>query len=401
MKHFHAILMCSVSVGLMLSACENKETPKTAVSDAAIQTEPEATAPRRLPPPPGEPGPVLIRIQDLFPTQIFAFSAGLEHIALAMQSDARDPSLCPDTGFNYCFHGIGVIAPRRNPNQPKSIKLYESDTQSGSRIDDVAAVQNKFIFALNEGQYVGDTPIVKLVVVNENAESEREITLSAPDIHISQVTLNTLDDERILVCKAIEPIQGAPGIICEKLDPVSGKSSPAATIQTHLPVRSFNVSVSGEHILAVWIEANYANAAFLNEPLNKLELGLATVQKPHIAAGLDDFAVVWQSDDAQTHVDRIPIGDSLKSFERQSLILNGLEYRSIGGLNAVSEGYLFAFRHQNTQQMALIALDFKSWNLVSNSNSWRMLSDFASLDIQEAHTGKMIWQTAESLIGIQ
>ncbi|MBO5753735.1 MAG: hypothetical protein J6S69_08625, partial [Proteobacteria bacterium] len=64
---------------------------------------------------------------------------------------------------------------------------------------------------------------------------------------------------------------------------------------------------------------------------------------------------------------------------------------------ATSKGYVFAFRHQNTQQMAIIAPDFERWDLIDNSTKWRMLSDYASLDIQEAHTGKVIWQTVESL----
>ncbi len=370
-------------------------------SDIAVTAEPENAAPRKLPAPPGEQGPILIRLTDNFPTQIFASAASESHIAIALQSDVRDISLCTETELPICFQGMGVVVQRLNPNQPKAVKLYESDTQSGNRIDDVATDGKNFVFALSEGKYVGDTPVAKLVIVDENAAITRDIVLSAPDIHISRISLNTLNDGRILVCKAYERIPGPPGLICEKLDISTGKTSPAATIQTQSPIRNFDISIHDEHILAAWIESGYAYAAFLDTPNDKLELGLATAVKPRIAAGLDDFAVIWQSDDAQTHVDKIPVSGAIKSIQRHSMLLSGLDYRSIGGIVAVSEGYLFAFRHQNTQQMALISTDFKTWNLLNNSNSWRMLSDYASLDIQEAHSGKILWQTAESIVGIQ
>lgn len=403
MMRFNAFLLSSFAIAFLASACDSKDSPKPATTDAANQAEDNAQSQvqRKLPAPPGEPGPVLIRMTNSFPTQIFAVAATENHVAFAMQSDVRDVSLCTETELPVCFHGSVLISQRRNPNQPKLVKLYESDTQSGSRMDDAAAAGNKFVIAISEGRYVGDTPVSKLVIVDENAVKEREIILSAPDIQISHISLNPLEDGRVLVCKSFEPIQGNPGLICEKLDPSTGKLTPVATIQTKNPIRSFEIALSEERILAAWIESGIAQTAFLNAPDEKLELGVATALKPHLAAGLNNFAIVWQSDDAQTHVDKLPIDKSIKSIERQTMTLNGLDYRSINGLAAVSEGYLFAFRHQNTQQMALISTDFKSWNLLSNSNNWRMISDYAVIDIQEAHTGKIVWQTAESIVGLQ
>ena len=401
--HLRIILLVIAVFGILLLSCSSKEKPKASTADtvetseAASKTEP----PKRLAPPPGEPGPILLQMGSSFPTQIFAVSATKNTLALGIQSDARDISLCPETELPFCFIGNAVIAPRMNPNETKIVKLYESDTQSGNRIDDVAATSSGFVFALNEGRYVGDAPVARLVIMDESGTIKNNLTISAPDLHISSTSLSALDGEKVLVCKANEPAQGRPGIICENLDTSTGKSTPVVTFQTEYPVRELETAVSGETALIVWIENGHAHAAFSDHPNDILDLGLSTALKPHVAAGLNDFAIAWQSDDAQTHIDRIPYSAVMKSLERQSLILNGLDYRTIGGLVAISEGYLLSFRHQNTQQMAIVPVNFKTWHLINNSNHWRMLSDYGVLDIQDAHSGKMIWQTGESLIAVQ
>ena len=70
----------------------------------------------------------------------------------------------------------------------------------------------------------------------------------------------------------------------------------------------------------------------------------------------------------------------------------------MGALVAVSRVYAFAFRHQNTQQIAIVDADLKSWYLADNSTQWRMFSQYGALDIDNAHNGKFVWQTVESLI---
>ena len=401
--HLRIILLSIAVFGILLFSWSSKDRPKAATTDTVDESESafKAEVPKRLAPPPGDPGPILIQMGSSFPTQIFAASATENTLALGIQSDARDISLCPETELPFCFVGNAVITQRMNPNESKIVKLYESDTQSGNRIDDVAAMASGFVFALNEGRYVGDTAVSRLVIVDNTATIKNNLTISAPDLHISSTSLSALDGERVLVCKACEPTQGRPGIICESLDTSTGKSTPVVTLQTEYPVRELETAVSGETALIVWIENGHAHAAFSDHPNDVLDLGLSTALKPHVAAGLNDFAVAWQSDDAQTHVDRIPYSAVMKSLERQSLILNGLDYRTIGGLIAISEGFLFSFRHQNTQQMAIVPVDFNSWHLLNNSNHWRMLSDYGVLDIQDAHSGKMVWQTGESLISVQ
>lgn len=401
--HLRNVLLAAAAFGILLFSCDSKEKPKSAATDTIIETasNSESEVPKRLAPPPGNPGPILIRMQSSFPTQIFAASATENTLALGIQSDARDISLCPETELPFCFIGNAVIAQRMNPNETKIVKLYESDTQSGNRIDDVAAASSNFVFALNEGHYIGDSPVSRLVIVDSSGTIKNTLTISAPDLHIVSTSLSTLEDGRVLVCKAVEPSQGRPGIICENLDTSTGKTTPVVTLQTEYPVRELDTAVSGETALIAWIENGHAHAAFSDHPNDILDLGLSTTLKPHIAAGLSDFAVAWQSDDAQTHIDRIPYSAAMNSLDRRSIILNGLDYRSIGGLTAISEGFLFSFRHQNTQQMAIVSVDFSSWHLLDNSNHWRILSDYGVLDIQEAHAGKIIWQTGESLVSIQ
>ena len=400
MADLGARLLC-LCVCSCACACDSKTPVEAPASEAVVESEAAAgeTVPAKLPAPPGEAGPILIRLQSAFPTQIFASAASEQFIALGMQSDTRDVSLCPKTELPVCFRGFAVISERMNPNQTKSVVLYESDTQSGSRVDDVAAVGSRFVFALNEGRYVGDTAEARLVVVDENASILREVSLSSAELHITQAVLRPWGDSQVLVCASFEPSTGRPGIKCDAFDLETGKLSGVATIQAKHPVRSFDIGVSGNRALAVWNEAGYEKAVFLSAPGDSIELGLATAARPSVAAGLDAFAVAWQGDDALIHIDRVPFKADLKSFERKSLILSGIDHRTIGSLVAMSEGYVFAFRHQNTQQLALISTAFDEWHLVEHSDSWRMMGGYASLDIQEAHTGRIIWQTVESLIG--
>ena len=385
--------------GVALCACESKEPPQAATQQAVAQAEDpvKPVEPPKLPAPPGDPGPVLMQFSETLPTQIFGAAATEKHIALALQSDTRDINLCTQTQLPVCFRGVGIIAERLNPNQTKAVVLYEADTQSGSRFDDVAATQDKFVFAIHDGRYVGDEVKTSLVVVNTDASVERTMALQTPDKHIVQTKLALWTENRVLACQAFVPTEGKPGIICEALDARTGKLSPVATILTSQPVRTLDIAATKDKALVTWIEAGTAKAAQLKNPNEILELGSATSMPPHVAAGLDAFAVIWQDDGAQSRVDRIPFDVSLKGMERKTIILNGIDHRSVNGLVATSKGYVFAFRHQNTQQMAIIAPDFERWDLIDNSTKWRMLSDYASLDIQEAHTGKVIWQTVESL----
>ncbi len=383
--------------------CDGRDNPKPATQEDSqnLPAEPEVEAPRKLEPPPGEPGPVLVRLEKNFPTQIFGAAASESHIAIGLQADARDVTLCPETGLPVCFRGYGVITERLNPNQPQIVDLYEADTQSGNRIDDVAFSGGRFVFSLNEGRYVGDASRARLVIVDEKATIERVVELNQPGIHVSGAKLSSREDGGLVVCMSYESDEERPGVMCESMDMTSGKRTSITAIQTKKPVRTFDVSSSVDRSLVVWMDSGQMRAAFLDNMNEVLELGQSTAMQPYVVAGLDDFAVVWQGDDAQLRVDRIPQQAGMKSVERRTILLNGLDHRSIGGLVAVSEGYLFVFRHQNTQQAALISADFESWHLLENSESWRMMSDYASLDIQEAHTGKIVWQTAESLVGLK
>ena len=401
--HYNRFLILPLLLLILAQvSCGSKDGTKSATSEDAIEQEAEAIAEApKLPPPPGEPGPVLIRLENRFPTQIFATAANEKWIAMGIQSDIRDITQCPETEIPVCFEGDAVIVERLNPNNPLRLKLYESDTQSGSRIDDVAASSDRFVFALSEGHYVGDTKKNRLAIVDEKAKLERTLDLMSPQYEVTNTVLAPWSDDRILVCSSIEPTSGSPGIRCDALEPKSAKLTPVISMYMRQPVRNLDVAVLGEQALLVWIDSGFAKAVRLDKTDEPLVLGQSTAQEVHAAAGLNEFAVIWQGDDAQMRVDRIPYGQSLKSLERKMILLNGLDYRTVGDLVAISKGYVFAFRHQNTQQMALITPDFSGWHILENSSTWRFMSDYASLDIQEAHTGKILWQTAESLIGLQ
>ena len=387
---------------LVLASCGSKDSAKSATTEDAIDQESETVRePPRLPPPPGESGPILVRLENHFPTQIFAAAANEKWIAMGIQSDIRDITQCPETEIPVCFEGDAVIVERLNPNNPKRLKLYESDTQSGSRIDDVAASSDRFVFVLSEGLYVGDTKKTRLAIVDETAKLVQMVDLAKSEYQITQTAMAPWQDDRILICSSFTPNTGNPGIRCDALEPKTAKLTPVISLNMRQPVRNLDVAVLGEQALLVWIDSGFAKAVRLDKTDEPLVLGQSTAHEVHAAAGLNEFAVIWQGDDAQMRVDRIPYGQSLKSLERKMILLNGLDYRTVGDLVAISQGYVFAFRHQNTQQMALITPDFSGWHIIDNSNSWRFMSDYASLDIQEAHTGKIVWQTAESLIGLQ
>ncbi len=384
-----------------MCGCSKQETVPSTVADAespAADSAPAEAVERKLPSPPGASGPFMIRLESRFPTQFFGSAATESHVAIGYQSDARDISLCPETELQVCFHGIAVISERTNPNHPVSVKLYESDTQSGARMDGVAAADNRFVFALNEGMYVGDTPKTSLAIVDAAGRIERAVDIGQPQARVVQTALIGAGKRQVLMCRAIEPNDSRqqlfPRIVCEYYDVASAKRTPAATIQTDEPVRALNISSNGDKTLIAWISGGKLHAAMMDAVDEKIELGASTAVRPWIAAGLNEFAVAWQADDGSTHIDRIPYAGS----DRRSLVLNGVDFRTLGGLVAVPDGYLSSFTHLNTQQVILVSTDFGSWDLVDNSSKPRLFVDYASLEISEAHTGKMVWQTAETLI---
>ncbi len=340
----------------------------------------------------------MIRVENRLPTQFFGSVATQSHIAIAYQSDARDISLCPETELQVCFLGMSLIAERTNPNHPIAVKLYESDTQSGSRVDDVVAAGNHFVFALNEGIYVGDAQKNTLIITDTAGQIERTVDLRQPNARIVQTALSSYQNNQIVICRGIEPNdshqQLFPRIVCEFYDIQNAKRTTAATIQSDEPVRTLAVTSNGKHSLISWAEGGKMYAADLTNTDQKIELGASTATRPLIAAGVDAFAVAWQSDNGMTRIDRIPFAGE----GHQTMELNGVDYRNLGGLAAVSEGYLSTFTHKNTQQVLLVSPDFEHWDLVENNSNARLFMDYASLDITEAHTGKILWQTAETLV---
>lgn len=400
MKIQHNGIHYWVAAGLLLAACSSNAQRPQATNDAVAAKAPEASElPAKLPAPPGEPGPFLVRLHELFPSQIFAASATPTHIALAMQSDVRDITQCRVTNLPVCFRGTAVIAPRTNPNTPVRINLYESDTQSGARVDDIAAAGNRFAFAVREGMYVGDTPMASVIIANDAGNIEHQIVLSSTQNFVEQVALSSTQDHRVLMCAAVRAESlDDDKIICEQIDLSSAKREPYATIPVSSPVRAFDVAVHGKRALAVYEAGGHVFAVFLDKPSEHLDLGASTAMRPLIAAGWNHFAVAWQADDGMLIIDDVDAeSKNIQTMARRTIALNGVKDRSISGLAAVSEGYIFGFRHQNTQQIALVDSDFSAWSLLDNSNVWRMFSDYGVLDTQEAHAGKIFWQTAESL----
>ncbi len=388
---------------ICLAGCESKNSVRPVAAGDVNAAAENAREPQKLPvldPPPGDPGPFLIRLDALFPTQIFGIAATETHVAVAMQSDARDVSLCAQTQLPICFRGTAVIARRRNPNTAQIVDLYESDTQSGARVDDVESVGDYFAFAVRDGIYAGDVPKQTLAVFRQDGSPTAKIDLTVPHADCRQIALAASVDRQIVVCSALDlnDLGASHRISCRSVDAASSKVDDLGHISAQTPVRSLDIATGFGRTLAVWTAQTHAYAAFLDAPEKIVDLGPATAARPSVVCGADRFAVSWQADDGTSVIDAIFPNENDAPRNRQSLILNGATDRSVGPLAAFSRGYAFAFRHQNTQQIGIADPDLGAWHLVSDSDNWRMLGQYGALDVQNAHNGKLIWQTVESLI---
>ena len=383
--------------------CDTKSSPNPATPNAvdvdstgAHDVEKVAT----LSAPPGEAGPFLVRSDALFPTQIFGFAATETHIAIAMQSDVRDVSQCVQTQLPICFQGAALLTTRRNPNVAMRVDLYESDTQSGARVDGVESVGQYFAFAIRDGVYAGDTPRQSLAIFHQDGTTTARLDLTSPQAKCHQIALAAQEDNRVVVCRALDlnDLKSSHQIDCQSVGIATGKSSHLGSIATQAPVRSLSIIEGFDRILVAWTSNAHAYVAFLDVPDNVIDLGASTAIRPSLARGADRFAIAWQGDDGTFKIDAIYPAKQNRHDTRQTIVLNGVYERSLGALVAFSRGYAFAFRHQNTQQIAIVDADLKSWYLADNSTQWRMFSQYGALDIDNAHNGKFVWQTVESLI---
>ncbi len=382
-----------ISLVLLVSGC-NKTSVSPEVADEIVEVEPELPPPPKQVLPPGEPGPFVLQMNELLPTQVFGSAATPDFFSVALQGDVRDITRCTQTQLTVCFKGGAYITERMNPNEAKFVQLYESDTQSGARIDDLVATNNRFIYAISDGIYAGDTRNASLVVVDTAAKVDKTIALNVADQIIDQVAL-VAGDEDYVACTLSHAEQGhSPSQIrCEQF---LGDGSRQTLFIWSFDVqpRSFDVARLDQDLLITWTAGAKLYAAFSDEPQNIMELGTATATRPALAAGHKQFMLAWQDAETQTRVVRLVRGEA----PSQSLVLNGLTYRSIGGFVPTVPGFVLAFRFENAQQLAVIEPDLSAWNLVEGSKTWRQLSGYAAIDIQEAHQGKILWQTADSLI---
>ena len=377
------------------ASCGTK-APQSPAADVQVEApETQPLAPKQLPPP-GEPGPFLLQITDQFPTQVFGSAATNDYFAVAIQGDVRDETLCPQTHLLTCFRGVAYIVARMNPNTPRLVSLYESDTQSGSRVDDLASASNRFVFAINEGHYAGDSLASSLLVVDQGGTPERTIPLNSQ----TQTTIQTAlvsGEEALSACFVVKEnaSQNKTSIRCEEINPVTGSRGTLMNWSFDVPVRSLDIARLHDDLLVVWNAGGHIYASFSDDAQNAVDLGEATTLRPIVAAGHEQFMIAWQDASMQTRVTRLTRSEPPK----KSLALSGVSHRSLGGLVPTTSGFVLAFRYENAQQLAVIEPDLSAWNLVEGSTTWRMLSDYASLDIQEAHQGKIYWQTVDSLIG--
>ncbi len=388
--------LTGIIIGMVCAACSsqigNSQTSENDVSSEIVGS----TSPSKQLPPPGEPGPFLLQITDQFPTQVFGSAATTDYFAIAIQGDARDVTLCPQTQLLTCFKGVAYIAARMNPNEPKSVLLYESDTQSGARVDDISAVGTRFVFALNDGAYVGDKRTASLVVVDQTGRAERTLSMDVPNQIVQQTALVGGETD-VTGCSILRDAGAGTSytIHCESLNPASGSRSALLNWSFVTPVRSLEIAQLKEDLLIVWTAGGRLYASFSDDPVNVLDLGTSSAFRPLVAAGHERFVIAWMDENQQTRVTSL----SRNEAPKKSLALSGVTHRSLGGLVATTHGFVLAFRYENAQQLAVIEPDLSAWNLVEGSATWRQLSDYASIDIQDAHQGKFLWQTVESLIG--
>jgi len=378
------------------SACGSQTSNSPTSPDEVPSEAVEVSAPPKQLPPPGEPGPFLLQITDQFPTQVFGSAATTDYFAIAIQGDARDVTLCPQTQLLTCFKGVAYIVARMNPNEPKAVPLYESDTQSGARVDDIAAVGTRFVFAVNDGAYVGDKRTASLVVADQTGKVERSLSMDVQNQVVLQSALVGGETE-VTGCSLLRDAAAGTSytIHCESLNPISGSRSALFNWSFATPVRSFEIAQLKDDLLVVWTAGGRLYASFSDDPMNGFDLGTASAVRPLVAAGHEQFVIAWQDENLQTRVTSLTRNEEPK----KSLALSGITHRSLGGLVATTAGFVLAFRYENAQQLAVIEPDLSAWNLVEGSATWRQLSDYASLDIQDAHQGKFLWQTVESLIG--
>lgn len=388
-------VLCALST--LSFGCDSHQKTQTAMPDTVehLDTPPKIV---KLPPPPGNPGPFLFRLEAFFPSQVYGAAATKDYVAIATQSDVRDIALCPQTQLPVCFVGSAWIAPKLNPNTPVRVPLYESDTQSGTRIDDIQSTDNAFFFAIQDGIYAGDALKQNLVMTDPTGLRSSTIDITIPKALCNQTALASLPDNSLILCQAIDrnDIKASHSVSCRRFNAKTSTLAPIVDIDTKSPVRTLTIAHGFDKTIAVWTSSAHAYAAFLDDPTVIADLGPATALRPSVAVGIDRFAVAWQGDDATYRIAAFDPNVAIKP--EKSLVLNGVKNRTIGGLAAFSEGFAFAFRHHNTQQIAIIHPEFDSWFLADNSNSWRRFSQYGALNISDAHNGNIQWQTVESLI---
>lgn len=372
-------------------------TPESHVVPDTEVPQPEPPPPPKQLPPPGNPGPVLLQIATLFPLQIFGTAATPNYFAIATQGDAYDEKLCPLTNRPNCYKGTAYIAPRMNPNEPKLISLYESDTQSGARVEAIAATADRFFFAVTEGLYAGDTRSTTLIVADQTGNVERTLAMNPPRQIVYQMALASSETNvtSCMITNSHEIAVDDAHIRCEQVDAAYGTRTTVLDWAFETPPRSLDIALLKNDLLIAWTAGGRLYAAFSDAPEAVMEFGEAISAGPYLAVGHEQFMLAWLDDKAQTRITRIVRGEP----PSKQLLLNGIMERTLDGLVATVPGFLLSFRYDNSQQLALIEPDLSAWHLVEGKAPWLQLSDYAALDIANAHQGKIVWQTADSLIG--
>lgn len=386
MRFYIILLLC-----LLLSACSKTPGHTDATSELPADTQAQANTIPIQSPPPGDPGPFIVQLQDKLPSRIFSVAANISHIAITYQTDVSDITQCLDTQINVCFKGFLTLATRQNPSQQKTIEIYESDTQSGAQILDLIPTQDGFALLYNNGRYVGDETQNRLLMLSNNGEPSLNVTLEEQSSKLV-ASLASLADDNILLCTAKNSAT-PPQINCQKLYP-TGKMEPIAQLSSPTTIHHLTIAASKQKLLLAYTNASGLHAVFLDAPQQSIDFGPTTAQKPLIAQGHGAFLLMWQDDQAQLRASRIQ--DDAQ--HTTPITLAGLQYQLPQGLAAVPAGFLFAVNEGKMSNVALINPTADTWFLLDNSNVVRLIQGISALNIQNARLGKLVWQTAASLV---
>ena len=364
--------------------------------------------------PPGEAGPFAIS-EFIGEVNDYGYAAATVSSALVIYRAVVPGKECVEGRAERCTQWLAALRPRQADAVARSVRLFESDTPSGARLEDVAGGLKRFAIVGREGIYEGDTRRLLFKMLDEHGRHINGASLVPDDVLSYGGAVTHVGKDRFLACWSGPPRARGTGLrddlrVWCRLLGSNGRAQERVEATKGLKKGRFLVPAlawRGDRGLIAWVrnetlEVRSVSVDGLDKKAQPVAIsadGQAVPKTPLLVAGHGGYLVIWQAPNGRLQLRRLD-----KNGEPEGAIAGVHEtlarYVFPDGAAALPEGFMLSVRSGGGSRVLLISPTGQGIREIPRKKgASRLLFDgISALHVYVEPAFRLKWRLAASLI---